>query len=354
VAAVVTFTAVTVWAPLDRAGADPLHPAALPEPPLASTVLTQTLPGFAPVPAGPTNGPLTATEFASQSSSPQQAERQFAALASQPGFGAFIRLWTDRGGTGHGANDLAVLVFRIPDASEAGPFTTGLLVPFGSLHAAVPFTVPSVPGARGYSIQVTTPVGATEQVAVFRAGRYVSMIQLASTTSASNPSPLTRSQAVTLTYQQYALVRRVDPGGSAPETPPASLHPTTAPPATPTPARRATESAGLAWLLGLVGLACLAAIVGLWAIQRRRRGGHTAGPSADPWGPEGIFALFGAIDPRHDGDSAGPNDAGGERPPAAAAATGRRGAAQPVPALVPATPPPDWAAPGPVADPVWS
>ena len=34
--------------------------------------------------------------------SPQQAEAQFNALAAQPGFGAFIRLWTDRTGSGPG------------------------------------------------------------------------------------------------------------------------------------------------------------------------------------------------------------------------------------------------------------
>jgi hypothetical protein len=353
-AAVGALAAVTVCAPLDAAGAVPAEPAGHPAPPLGSAILTEALPGFATVPAGPTNGPLTATEFASQSSNPQQAERQFAALSSQPGFGAFIRLWTDRDGPGHGANDLAVLVFRIPDTTEAGAFTTGLLAPFDGLPAAIPFTVPSVPGARGYSIQVTSPVDATEQVVVFRAGRYVSMIQLASTTSGSNPTPLTRSQAITVSYQQSVLVRQVDPAGSAASEPPPPTHRAAASGRTPTDVQGTSSSSDLVWLLGPVALAGGAVVVGLWAVRRRRRTGRAPEPASDPWGPDGIFASFGAVDPGRTAVKEGLHEVGEGRGPGDTVAAGRHGPAQAVPALVPTAPAKGLEDPVPLADPVRS
>jgi hypothetical protein len=346
----VLLVAVTVaalsMAGVGPAGADATGTAV---PSLASAVLDQALPGFAAVPAGPTNGPLTATEFASQSSNPQQAERQFAALAAHPGFGAFIRLWTDRAGPGLGANDLAVLLFRIPDDTTARSFTDGLLVPFEGSHATRRFDVPSVPGAHGYSITVTTPVDATEQVVVFRAGRYVSMIQLASTTSTSNPDPLTSTQAVTASYEQYQLLRQVDPLGSAPVTTPGRP-----PNRTPSAAVTTAGSTGLAlWVLVVVVV--LAAIgAGLWLVVRRRRSevapAHGPDPLADPWAPDGIFASFGAIDPRsRPEDASGPDTSG--RPEPWPGVTDRGRPAQMVPALVPAGPG-DWEGAGSVADPV--
>jgi hypothetical protein len=318
-------------------------------PPLESAVLDQALPGFAAVPAGPTNGPLTATEFSSQSSSPQQAERQFAALAAQHGFGAFIRLWTDRSGPGLGANDLAVLLFRIPDATTARSFTEGLIAPFEGGHATSRFEVPSVPGAHGYSIRVTTPVDATEQVVVFRAGRYVSMIQLASTTSTSNPDPLTSTQAVTASYQQYQLLRHVDPQGSAPVTAPAQ-------PAPGTPSATATTAGSTSWALVALAVVVVAAVgVGLWLVVRRRRSGVVTGPQVDPWAPDGIFASFVAIDPRGlVEDATGPKASERAEPGAGVTgATDQERPAQMVPALVPAAPG-GWEGVGSVADPVGS
>ena len=57
-------------------------------------------------------------------------------------------------------------------------------------------------------------MAAIEQVVVFRAGRYVSMVQLASATSTSNPAALSRSQAITVSFQQYQLLHLLDPAGA--------------------------------------------------------------------------------------------------------------------------------------------
>ena len=298
-------------------------------PPLESTVLTAPMPGFVVAPAGPTNGPLTATEFASQSSDPQQAEEQFAALSAQPGFGSFIRLWTDRGGSGSGANDLAVLLFRIPGVTEPSAFANGLAAAFHGSKGTTPFTVPSIPGAQGYSIQVSSPVAATEQVVVFQAGHYVSMIQLASATSASNPTPLTTSQAITVGYEQFQLLRQVDPGGTVP-TPTSVVPPYVAP--LPGPIKHRVGSVGgprsEAWpLVALIAMVVLVlAVAGSLLVVNRRRSRE------DPWGPDGIFAAFGALDTRSEDE--------GARSRAGAAETGPSGDApehpvRSIPSLVP-------------------
>jgi hypothetical protein len=303
--AVVALVAGAVCWPAGVGWAGPLATTGTSSPPLESMVLSQPLPGFVAALAGPTNGSLTATEFASQSADPQQATSQFAALASQNGFGAYIRLWTDREGSAAGANDLAILLFRIPDGPDAEAFAAGLRNPFESSRAIESFAVPSVPGARGYSVQVATPVHATEQVVVFGAGHYVSMIQLASTTSTSNPSPLTSSQAITLTYQQYRLLRQGDPVGAAS----VSAHTKPAKVAAPSVAVR---SSGIspAVLVVVVLVVLLALAVGVMAVGRRRHRAEAAGSAGDPWGPDGILAAVGAVDPRElaveDGGVRGP------------------------------------------------
>lgn len=325
VAVAALMVGVACWS-AGGAGAGPLLRTGASPPSLESVVLPQPLPGFVAALAGPTNGPLTATEFASQSADPQQATSQFDALASQDGFGAYIRLWTDREGSGSGANDLAVLLFRIPDAVDAAAFAAGLRDPFTSSRTIQSFAVPSVPGAHGYSIQVTSPVHATEQVVVFGAGHYVSMIQLASTTSSSNTTPLTSSQAITVAYEQYRSLQQSDPIGAA------SALTRHKPAATTAPAVGSSSSGTpLAVVLVVVLVVGVLVVVGIMAVRRRRQV-QPAQSAGDPWGPDGIFVAMGASDPR-----------------AQAVGEGGVRAPRPVPSVVPAVQPEP--AMGPVPEP---
>jgi hypothetical protein len=254
-------------------------------PPLQSLMIAQPLPGYTVAPTGPTNGPLTATEFGSQSTTPQRAEEQFDALAAAPDFGAFIRLWTDGSGPGQGANDVAVLLFRIPRIRDAESFAAGLAAPFAGSD---PFDVPSIPGARGYSVDIASPVRAVEQIVVFRAGQYVSMTELASSTSAANTTALTPSQAVAVSFQQYGSVLYGDPGRSTD--------------ARPGPARKVTAGPpgpGVtpAIVLGVMALVVLVA-GSLWVIAvRPRRQRRLPWPVAGPWEPGGLFDVWGATIP---------------------------------------------------------
>jgi hypothetical protein len=273
----------------------PAGAGALPvKPPLASMVISRPLPGYRAAPPGPTNGPLTAEEFASQSSAPRRAEQQFEGLANQPHFGTYIRLWTDGSGPGRGSNDLAVLVFRIPRLDDAESFAAGLQAPFAG-SSSTPFDVPSVPSAHGYSVHISAPVRAVEQIVVFRAGQYVVMTELASASSASNPGALTPSEAISVSYLQYQAVRTADPRGSS------EVKPV---PAAPTPA--APTGGGVsAWGLVLVVLVVVAGGLAVLAIRRRRRlASRSDRVTADPWGPGGVFEAFGAVTPG-DGNGSG-------------------------------------------------
>jgi hypothetical protein len=91
----------------------------------------------------------------------------------------FIRSYSDKTGPGQGANDMAVLPFRIPDPTDAAASTTGLLQPLVGGTSGSPFDVPSIPGAHGCSVQITSPVRASQQVVVFRTGKYGVMVELA-------------------------------------------------------------------------------------------------------------------------------------------------------------------------------
>ena len=292
-------------------------------PALGSLVVGPRLAGFTSAPSGPTNGPLSATEFASQSADPPAASARFSAVASLPGFGAFIRLWSDVHGPDHGANDIAVLLFRIPGAAETRSFFSTIGTPFGGPVTTTAFTVPDVPGARGYSARVTAPSAASEQVVVLDYGEYVAMIQQASTIGPSNPTPLTSADAVAMAQAERSTLAAAGPG------------PAGAPSGGP-PEQALVGARSPAWVLvAFIVILEFAAVAGLLF---RRRSGRTgsgrlvpAGGGTDPWGPDGILALFGGRDPADFGHFAtvGGGDAGGSV----------RLHARSVPATVPAVPP---------------
>jgi hypothetical protein len=282
---------------------------ATPAPPLGPLILSQPLPGYVAAPPGPTNGPLTASAFASESSTPQRAQEQFDNLAAEPDFGAFIRLWTDGSGPGKDQNDVAVLVFRIPDQARARSFAAGLLVPYRGGAGSTPFDVPSVPGAHGFTVALPPPKPAVEQVVVFRAGRYVVMVQAASATSASNTAVLTPTQAITASYQQFGALRFGDPSGSSDGAPPVARHAPAVKPAV-APASAPASIPALVWA-AVGAAAAIAVTLALAAYRRRRRSRRTSTPDTNPWGPGGLLESFGATVPYEPAPDTGGRAGGG-------------------------------------------
>lgn len=249
---------------------------------LGSLIVVPSVATLTPTAPGPTNGPLSAAAFAAQSSDPHQAAAQFAALAHEPGFASVIRLWTDRTGPGHGANDMAILLFRIPNRTTGAGFAAGLVTPFATSAAARTFNVPSIPGAQAFAVEVSTPVRATEQVVIFRAGQYVVMTQAASLATAANPDPITPSQTIQVAYAQYAAVAHADPVGVS-DPPGPTPHRTPAPSGPPL--------AVIATLLVLAAgvILLLPRVVDL--VRRRSM------PPGEHWSPHDALALFGAVVP---------------------------------------------------------
>lgn len=289
------------------------------------------LPGFTPAPPGPTNGPLTAATFAAQSSDPAQAQAEFAGLAARPGFGAGIRLWSATSQAGQVQNDVAVLLFRIEDPAAAVAFAAGLVSPYQVPGAATAFEVPSIPGAEGYTVSVTSPAAATEQVVVFTQAPYVVVVQAASSAATSNTAPLTATQVIEVAYLQAAAIRQAAPVTTLP-TPVPSGAPTTVPaaarsiPAAPRTSRAAPGATGASSApTGWPGATLVVLLCGLavTVLARRRR---RVPAVADPFGPGSPFDAFGTL-------------------PGGAPAPARAGpAARPVPELpvpVPARPVPE-------------
>jgi hypothetical protein len=285
---------------------------------LGALVIATPLPGYVAAPPGVTNGALTASAFASQSATPATAAAQFNALAAQTDFGAYLRLWTEAGSAGSagaGANDLAILLFRIPDATVAEAFATGLLQPFLSSATSQPFDVPSIAGAHGFSVTVTTPVHATQQIVVFTTGEFVVMVQCASATTASNVTPLTAAQAVAVSYEQFTALPVAAPITSPPSTTHASpAHPSPVhPSAVPSAVAAGAGNDGALVLGTLIAIIVCAGLTLAFVLLRKRprasarhrvrsRGEPPvpvdpvppSGP-VDPWGPDGIFAAMGAV-----------------------------------------------------------
>ncbi len=257
---------------------------------LGTLIADPGFPGFTAAAPGPTNGPLTAETFAAQSSDPAEAQAQFTALAARPGFGASIRLWNDTSGPGKGANDLAVLLFRIGDPAAARLFAAGLVAPYQAPGSAVPFDVPSIPGAVGATVTVTQPVEALEQVVVFATGPFVTAIQAASSAAPANTARISPTETIDVAYLESASVRR-----ALPPKPPPVRH-RAPPPAVPADTRAAAlrPSWGRAGLLA--ALAVVAGVTGWGAARRRRRSG-AVDAMPDPWGPGGVLTAFGAVTP---------------------------------------------------------
>lgn len=266
---------------------------------LGTLVVSAPLPGFASAPPGPTNGPLTASSFASQSSDPKVAASEFERAAAEPGFGAYLRLWTSTDAAAPSANDVAVELFRIPDHGRETTMLSELRQAYlGSGTSA--FAVPGIPGAEGRSVSATQPIAANLRVVTFATGPYVAVVQVAART-AQNPSPVGAAQAIAVSTSEYEILS----GTPAPSTAPGSRP-------VPEPAGTATRAPGSSalWLvLEVVAALVVAGVLAVVAWRRRRSlliavgrfpesaTARPRGEPADPWGPDGIFAAMGAVVP---------------------------------------------------------
>ncbi|MGC8463104.1 MAG: hypothetical protein ACP5P9_05470, partial [Acidimicrobiales bacterium] len=260
---------------------------------LGGLVLSASLPGFATAPPGPTNGPLTASSFAAQSSDPRAAADEFAHAAAEPGFAAYLRLWTSTDAAAPAANDVAVELFRIPDHSREMTMLSELRQAYGGPGTSA-FVVPGIPGAEGRSMTATQPLDAQLRVVTFSAGPYVAVVQVAAR-AAQNPQPVGTTQAVDVSTSQYDVL-------SGPAAAPTSSRSLGTPVGSSgTDPGRGGSSVGW-WLLGALGALVVLAAVGWLVLQRRGRGGIAGWRASPP--PTAVDASepVDATEPAHTGN----------------------------------------------------
>lgn len=269
---------------------------------IGGLVVSAPLPGFAAAPPGPTNGPLTASSFASQSSDPPVAASEFKHAAAEPGFAAYLRLWTSTDASAPAANDVAVELFRIPEHTRETTMLSELRQAYqGSGTSA--FAVPGIPGAEGRSVSATQPIAARLRVVTFATGPYVAVVQVAART-AQNPAPVGVSQAIQASTSQYEAL------SGALAAPAPSRSPSA--PGSAGTVSRAQGGSAMRLVLEVIGALVVLGALAWLVLQRRRRApapapglpvaaappaGDPAGDPVDPWGPDGIFAAMGAVVP---------------------------------------------------------
>lgn len=234
-------------------------------PPIGRVVIAHPLPQFRPDHAGPNNGPLAERSFAAQAPDLARANAQFRQLAREPGFAAYLRVWTDSRAQSEGANDVVISLYLIPDLSLASAFAADTRAPLRSTHTAT-FRVPLIPRARGFTLEVSSPIHAIEQFVVFRVNGYVAIIQLASA-QAGNQASLSSADAVRVADEQYGAIRKA-----------------TRADALPLASKGGTGIGGAMLVAVLCGVALVSSVLGFREYQRRqaRRTGLDPGGSPLP------------------------------------------------------------------------
>ncbi len=177
--------------------------AAKPPPPLDTVVIPDLGPGYSVT----TEGPLDASQFASNSPDPAAARTALATLAKT--ISTYERVWSTSGG----ANEVKDLLVRFPSAVGAQVFQqaaqhsldTGEIVSSGPL--------PGVPGAHRTTYFASTTQAGVGQAMTMRAGVYVDLLSFFSA-AAGNPQPIAPSDAVRVARAQQAAMAAA-PGGSA-------------------------------------------------------------------------------------------------------------------------------------------
>ena len=176
---------------------------------LAARLLVNPLPGMVTSSQiGPNDGPVDASTFASYSPDPIVATATFQRYQSQPGFAAWIVTWEDNANQNNAQNYVVDLAFHFANPANAEQFVSD----FGNgLAQSTPqnqtFAVPSIPGARGFTVNAA---GSSQQqpqinlqMVVFQSGSYAGEMLTGERTDASNTNPISSSTVITLAYRQF-------------------------------------------------------------------------------------------------------------------------------------------------------
>jgi hypothetical protein len=219
--------------------------ASKPPPQLDTVVIADLGPGYSVT----TEGPLDASQFASNSPDPTAATTALATLAKT--ISTYVRVWSTSGG----ANEVQDLVVRFPSAIGAQVFQQAAQHSLDSGEIVSSGPLPGVPGAHRTTYFASTNQAGVGQAITMRAGVYVDLLSFFSA-AAGNPQPITPADAVRVARAQRAAMAAA-PGGSA------SLPPTSS--------RRRVTLGSLGFAALVVAVAALAVATPALLHRRRRR-----------------------------------------------------------------------------------
>jgi len=177
--------------------------ASKPPPPLDTVVIPDLGPGY----SVSTEGPLDASQFASNSPDPAAATTALATLAKT--ISTYERVWSTAGGV----NDVQDLLVRFPSVVGAQVFQQAAQHSLDSGEIVSSGPLPGVPGARRTTYFASTTQAGVGQAITMRAGVYVDLLSFFSA-AAGNPQPITPADAVRVARAQLEAMAAA-PGGAA-------------------------------------------------------------------------------------------------------------------------------------------
>ena len=169
------------------------------------------IPTVAPGYTVTSQGPLDASQFASDAPDPSAAAGALSTLGES--ISTYERVWQADGGR----NQVQDLLVRFPDPVRAQVFLQAAQhsLETGEIVSSDP--LPSIPGARRVTYFAATNHDGVGQAITMRAGVYVDLLSLFSA-AAGNAHPISPANAERLAEAQHAAMARA-PGGATTVTP---------------------------------------------------------------------------------------------------------------------------------------
>ena len=223
----------------------------------APTLGTVVIPNVALAYTVTSQGPLNASQFASDAPNPSAAARALSTLGKS--ISTYERVWQGDGGL----NQVQDLLVRFPNGVGAQVFLLAAQhsLETGEIVSSDP--VPSIPGARRVTYFAATNQDGVGEAITMRAGVYVDLLSIFSAAS-GNAHPISPADAEQLAEVQHAAMARA-PGGAT-----ASAGAAAAPAADSTSGTKKGVSVGTI-VLAVVVVAILAAAVATPGLLKRRR-----------------------------------------------------------------------------------
>jgi hypothetical protein len=243
------------------------------QPTLATIVIPDLGPGYAVT----SQGPLQASQFASDAPDPSAAAGALSTLGKT--ISTYERVWQADGGL----NQVQNLLVRFPNAVGAQVFLLAAQHSLESGEIVSSDAVSSIPGARRVTYFAATNQDGVGEAVTMRSGVYVDLLSFFSAAS-GNAQPISPANAERVALAQYKAMTQA-PGGAGSTTAATAAG---SGPAASGPASKKGVTGGTI-VLAVVVVAVLSLAVATPALLRRRRAAQDA--AATPSGSDAVDDL---------------------------------------------------------------